>query len=465
MDEVHEDTSVPSWECRICFSDQLESGWTCPNEHKFCNHCMRQHVDSVAFPRCPYADCDHELEEPDFRALNVPLQRIEVFQQAKLLVAVDTLAGAGEVLVRCSDGDCPNVVVLMAGAGRQRLECYCGAPPFCTQCGQSPYHYHADCSQVQALREQWLNWNSGGREDYDGKVYVASQSAAQNAANDALKEAVSRHEELEADERWKSRNCRLCPKCSRPINRVEGCPSMVCGRNYHGGELQPGCGHRFNWKKAKPYVANVEHRELTQLSTEQLRLRGRSAFHPFTECQVCGAVGMAGPRFRCLHCPSFDACRSCESSLLTEHQAGHVFEIMFESDFQWSGLPKDTRVRVVRSGDSLPSIRGEEDEADKTRGSQLEGLFGTLRKDLSPAFEGYRVKLEHCAGTFEIAGKYLEPVLTSRQQAEILLAASLDAKDTDDDSDALSDDDSDDEYVYEEGGDSESDIEASEMSE
>ena len=28
---------------------------------------------------------------------------------------------------------------------------------------------------------------------------------------------------------------------------------MVCGRNYHGGDDQSGCGHGFRWSAAPPY--------------------------------------------------------------------------------------------------------------------------------------------------------------------------------------------------------------------
>lgn len=32
---------------------------------------------------------------------------------------------------------------------------------------------------------------------------------------------------------------------------------MVCGQNYHGGDIQNGCGHRFNWLQAEMYRANA----------------------------------------------------------------------------------------------------------------------------------------------------------------------------------------------------------------
>ena len=35
-------------------------------------------------------------------------------------------------------------------------------------------------------------------------------------------------------------NLRCCPKCGRPIEKLEGCDSMKCGKDYHGGNNQKG---------------------------------------------------------------------------------------------------------------------------------------------------------------------------------------------------------------------------------
>ncbi len=40
---------------------------------------------------------------------------------------------------------------------------------------------------------------------------------------------------------WKAKNLRLCPHCGRPVERIDGCNSMVCGRDAQdkgGGNLQ-----------------------------------------------------------------------------------------------------------------------------------------------------------------------------------------------------------------------------------
>jgi hypothetical protein len=52
--------------------------------------------------------------------------------------------------------------------------------------------------------------------------------------------------DLEADETWKEENCRLCPHCSKPIFKVDGCNSVTCGRDASdkgGGNRQDGYAH------------------------------------------------------------------------------------------------------------------------------------------------------------------------------------------------------------------------------
>jgi len=63
---------------------------------------------------------------------------------------------------------------------------------------------------------------------------------------------------LIADEKYKATNCRLCPHCNRVVQHMGGCASMVCGRDYHGGNDQSGCVQSFTWDQAKPYVATTD---------------------------------------------------------------------------------------------------------------------------------------------------------------------------------------------------------------
>lgn len=401
------------WECAICFSGQVTRGWRCPTNHRFCAECMRHHIGAVPLPRCPM--CEHKLDETDFVLLNVSQDRLEAFREARLKIALDTWEQRGETLVRCLRSECSNAVVFPSDSGRQRFVCgTCGAAPFCTKCRQTPYHFHADCGRVQPLREQWLAWISGGREDYHGKARIAAEN---DCRNQALFDSIARHNELEADERWKAANCRLCPSCKRPISKVEGCDSMVCGRAYHGGDQQPGCGREFNWREAEPYIAHARRRDLPSLPSS--RMRGRGVFHPFAACSLCGTQGLAGLRFKCIHCKDFEVCSSCESRMANLHEADHVFEIFFESEFRCPWLPRGTKVRIVQSGNGAPR------RLTRCSASDLEGLTGTVAARRRLPLEAYRIELDLGHGTVEMDKEFLEPMVASREEAEQLLARTI----------------------------------------
>jgi len=66
-----------------------------------------------------------------------------------------------------------------------------------------------------------------------------------------------RHNDLIEDEKWKTINCKACPHCNRPIQKMEGCDSMVCGKDAHGGNVQQGCGKQFAWSSSKAYVSDI----------------------------------------------------------------------------------------------------------------------------------------------------------------------------------------------------------------
>jgi hypothetical protein len=187
-----------TWECSICFTAQEELGWKCAHWHRYCSDCMRRHVQSVTFPKCPTERCGYALVEKDLQLLCVDQARLNSFREAQLRVAIDTLsasshkqihhdalsvdaapsaaglAGNGNYIVlHCPNESCRNAV-LVSQLRRERFACSCGAPALCTFCKQAPYHYHGSCSEVQAWRQRWLEWISGGRDEYFGRAQAES---------------------------------------------------------------------------------------------------------------------------------------------------------------------------------------------------------------------------------------------------------------------------------------------------
>lgn len=165
----------------------------------------------------------------------------------------------------------------------------------------------------------------------------------------ALEEALSRHAELQRDEEWKRANCRECPRCQRVVEKLEGCDQMICGQDAHGGNRQNGCGHHFSWNEAPAYRVAPESRPLPQLNVEEVRLRGANLRHPFTHCSSC-EQDIVGPRFRCIHCPDYNLCVTCERECATcaTHPMNHVFEILFKADYDLRAhLPLGSHVLIA----------------------------------------------------------------------------------------------------------------------
>mmetsp|Transcript_90132 Transcript_90132/g.188456 ORF Transcript_90132/g.188456 Transcript_90132/m.188456 type:complete len:681 (+) Transcript_90132:1054-3096(+) len=430
----------PQWTCVVCHTQQRTRGWRCPFRHRFCRACMVKWTEAVPLPNCPQEGCGYRLGEHDLEDLRVPKSRIEAFRTVRLeegLAALQEEDSESQVKVlRCPGASCGAAVV--CGEARRRWACACGAPPACSACGVTPYHYHGRCSEVQNLRARWLAWLQGGREAYKGLERRAVREAT--AQQKALKEALDRNAEAEQDEEWKAAHCRLCPKCKRPVEKVAGCNTMVCGQNTHGGGRQAGCGHRFNWKEAKPYKAGPAAARPSAAAARQSLARkgalsGRGVRHLFAQCKLCGVADkcIVGPRFRCIHCQDFSCCMKCEPRLASEHPEGHVFEILFEDELDWSTigvpLPNGIRARVRRRAshlapDSMAAMVDEE-EISGSRGRKrgrtddIAGLEGVLRGQRRGR---YVLELPDGVGNKLISPELLQPLLTQKQ-AERLLAS------------------------------------------
>lgn len=428
----------PAWTCTICNAPQRSHGWRCPFDHRYCRDCMAHWAESAEIPTCPHEHCGYRLGEHDLRDLRVNDARLEAFKTVRSdasLAALQT-AEAGAAMIHCSGAGCGAAIVLGFSDSRRRWECACGAPPVCTECGATPYHHHGQCQDVQTLRARWLAWRKGGRERYKN---LDRQSARESTAqHKALKEAIMQHAERESDEEWKAKNCRLCPKCLSAVQKVDSSAAVVCGQRVHNN-AQPGCGHRFSWKDAKPYRvggAGTAPRPPPPPHPRRGAISGRGVRHLSVQCGLCGSGGkcIVGPRFQCIHCPSFSSCLKCEPRLATEHPEEHVFRIMFEDDIDWSQtgivLAKGIRARIRRSisagsatasvsGNPLPDIAGAP-RGEKRPGDRIAGLEGQIKGKKS---RKYILELPDNAGARYIAPEHLQPLLTQQQAERLLVAA------------------------------------------
>ncbi|UJR32622.1 hypothetical protein I4U23_020082 [Adineta vaga] len=70
---------------------------------------------------------------------------------------------------------------------------------------------------------------------------------------------------IELDKEWLDQNTRVCPKCTVPVEKINGCPSMSC----------PVCQIQFNWDQMKyaKGAANLHKFDRALNEAENLRLR------------------------------------------------------------------------------------------------------------------------------------------------------------------------------------------------
>jgi len=161
------------------------------------------------------------------------------------------------------------------------------------------------------------------------------------------------------------------------VQKLEGCNAMICGRNYHGGDQQDGCGAKFTWTSATLYQPRVTRRELPKLDEEKKMSNSATEVrHLFMSCASCGVPNIKGPRFKCLHCESLSLCAACDRkcaatgeircSGASNHRPDHVFQILVapESDYN-DDIPIGTQVR-------LWGLQGEN--------TNLNGIVGTVAR-------------------------------------------------------------------------------------
>ena len=126
------------------------------------------------------------------------------------------------------------------------------------------------------------------------------------------------------------------------MEKLEGCDSMVCGSDAHGGNRQPGCGKGFRWSQAKPYQPRVDYQgaaptppvdEPDRNEGEHVLLgrtnTGEAILMPCDHCKKpeCGEIA-----FQCINCPGkVTVCIACMPQMTQGgHDGTHVFRIIGE---------------------------------------------------------------------------------------------------------------------------------------
>ena len=249
---------------------------------------------------------------------------------------------------RCPGAGCANVVIPAARRPneKERFACRACHGVGCIGCGEALYHYGCECSAVLSTTRAWHDWISAGLQLHLAQLaatdaeFEGARRRSEAAFSDDTAAAMAAHTQLQADEAYKAAHCKLCPHCNAVVEKIDGCNLMRCGRDTDdGGNQQNGCGERFQFDEAAPYVA---HAGAVKLPTPPPELATANpsdgqALHAYANgepklCSLCdGVCSGAGPLAECIHCPDFRACIKCQDGLVSgtaEHPGKHVFKLL-----------------------------------------------------------------------------------------------------------------------------------------
>jgi hypothetical protein len=281
--------------------------------------------------------------------------------QADELLMQSALSG-GEFFVACPGANCKSWVEIAVMPHpytgkpikvRECVRCLSCSTTFCPKCGTSPYHYNTDCETISALRADYSEWMSRGRQvclkelaelDSSFKKQLQDYEADKARIEEEKRQLAAVAQQAAADEAYKAQNCKNCPNCHRIVMHTGGCDSMKCGEDYHGGNKQMGCGHSFSWQRAPAYIAqDVQARriEFNRERPQELLYRWKLLDGPEGQDLICDACAgpIVGPKLTCINCQSLTICASCEflgpQALLSRlnpkffgaHKAGHIFRL------------------------------------------------------------------------------------------------------------------------------------------
>jgi len=306
----------------------------CPSSHRFCRECMQAQLENDLKEKrpsfCSAPGCKHQITEAEVQQL--------FGKNSKEMIDYDEVLLKKELaklpVVGCPTPGCKNFVEITDPNVPTKCTCTCGAS-FCSMCRKN-YHYgRTSCQESLVIEGDWMRWNLTGRTAYrkqldlDSKKIADFENEGKRVAqrNEELK---SRYQELLQDEQWKEQNCHACPHCGRPIQKLDGCDSMVCGSDYHGGNVQNGCGQRFAWSTSKQYKSQglPSGPEEEKLKSNKPPLPVSKQHHgEWLNCDGCNK-NIVGLRFMCIHCASFNLCEECEYKV--DHK--HVFKVLGEID-------------------------------------------------------------------------------------------------------------------------------------
>jgi hypothetical protein len=237
-------TRLFSDECPLCNSKNvplLNVG--CSLAHSFCELCLRtMALDQInsrkMLPCCPLAtECKFQYDLPIMTMVLKGAENLEEHLSEWYELQVKKLVQCNPLYKPCPAAGCEGVIKKSKSAPLSEQ----GTNSFCDSCGQQfcwrcagPVHPHDTCLDVQNITARWFGFVE--RMSKEPTIGAASGGAGLQTTFKNLFASVGSI--MESNEYFRSNitsgNIKACPKCNKVVQKLEGCDSMVCGKDYHG---------------------------------------------------------------------------------------------------------------------------------------------------------------------------------------------------------------------------------------
>jgi len=237
-------------DCLICLETFVVADMytvDCPSSHRFDFSCIHQHA-TKQIPRLAARPLPSCWMRPCYQSAGALPSRS---WSAECLTLNRALTAQGAL--GCPTQECTNFILCTKQGEQELVECEGCSSKFCSLCLKA-YHFRHTCKEAQQAVIKWILGMSTADVHIKERKQLEKARAENAKRNEELK---ARHYELVRDEKWKTANTRRCPSCKRVVEKIEGCDLMRCGRDYHGGNAQNGCGASFRWTNALPYSTDV----------------------------------------------------------------------------------------------------------------------------------------------------------------------------------------------------------------
>ncbi|CAF3586698.1 unnamed protein product [Adineta steineri] len=348
---------VPTRDCDICMESHIYDDifvFGCNDSHKLCYGCFADSctakMNNNEILTC--ALCTYQLQYGEIKQLRIPTDQAKEFLEYQTQKTFNSYSDNTQAVIKCPNQGCKWIAEVQNPNERFQVTCPLCNYQFCSLCSQQ-YHFRTTCQQIPEITQRWFfwcntergnYWQARAQQDATFRAQLEDYERQRGANEQRNIELRQRYDELLADETYKAQNCRLCPNCRRVVQHLSGCDAMICGQNYHGGDVQSGCGQRFNWSQATPYAP------IGNTGPEQVRNdvpppeQQKTVVHAGVQCDSCRNE-LQGIRFDCIHCSSLIFCEKCEQNATLEHsnqirdqqKQQHVFQLIFRPSNENNG--------------------------------------------------------------------------------------------------------------------------------